>query len=104
MRNLLQTVHGSHLRPNYHHHLDQNRTCVEPPSSSHLIQAVYTGTKTAMERKNLVVHQGGDRQVVEHLGQTFPHPGVAELPLALVVEAVGLSCLPALIIFICPFV
>ena len=56
-----------------------------------------------MERKNLVVHQGGDRQVVEHLGQTLPHPGVAELPLALVVEAVGLSCLPALVIFICSF-
>ena len=56
-----------------------------------------------MERKNLVVHQGGDRQIVEHLGQTFPHPRVAELPLALVVEAVGLSCLPALVVFICPF-
>ena len=51
-----------------------------------------------MERKNLVVHQGGDGEVVEHPGQTFPHPGVAELPLALVVEAVGLSCLPALVV------
>ena len=51
-----------------------------------------------MERKNLVIHQGGDRQVVEHLGQAFPHPGVAELPLALVVKAVGLSCLPALVV------
>ena len=57
-----------------------------------------------MERKNLVVHQGGDGQVVEHLGQTFPHPGVAELPLTLVVEAVGLSCLPAFVILFVLFV
>ena len=57
-----------------------------------------------MEREDLVVHQGGDRQVVEHLGQTFPHPGVAELPLTLVVEAVGLSCLPAFVILFVLFV
>ena len=55
-----------------------------------VIKRVNTGRQAAVQAEDLVVDQGGEREVVEQVGEELPHVGVAVLPQALVVEAVDL--------------
>lgn len=47
---------------------------------------------------HLLVHQCGERQVVEQVCEVLPNIGVAVLPQAFVVEAVDLCDLPRLVV------
>ena len=51
-----------------------------------------------MEAEDLVVDQGGQGQVVEEVGEVFPHVGVAVFSQALVVEPVHLRDLTGLVV------
>ena len=51
-----------------------------------------------MEAEDLVVDQRGEGEVVEEVGEVFPHVGVAVLAQALVVEAVDLRDLAGLVV------
>ncbi len=51
-----------------------------------------------MQTEDLVVNEGGEREVVEKVGEVLPHVGVSVLAQALVVEAVDLRDLARLVV------
>ena len=51
-----------------------------------------------MEAEDLILDDGGKREVIEEVGQVLPHVRVAVLSEALVVEAVNLGDLPTLVV------
>lgn len=53
---------------------------------------------TRLRLSHLLVHQRGERQVVEQVCEVLPDVGVAVLPQTLVVEAVDLRDLPRLVV------
>lgn len=63
-----------------------------------VVQCVNAGRETAVKAENLVVDEGGQRQVVEEVGEVFPDVSVAVLAQTLVVEAVDLGDLTRLVV------
>jgi hypothetical protein len=82
-----QITHGSLVR----HFL----YAVECPN---VIKRVDARGQPAVQTKDLVVDQGGEREVVEQIGEVLPDVGIAVLPQALVVEAVDLGDLAGLVV------
>ena len=75
----------------------------DPESSQKLIDTsdIYSHARQPLNDElvpHLVVHQGGEGQVVEQVGEVLPHVGIAVLPQTLVVEAVHLSDLTRLVV------
>jgi hypothetical protein len=66
--------------------------------SSDIIQSVNARGQTAVEAEDLVVDQGGQRKVVEEVGEVLPDVGVAVFSEALVVEAVDLGDLAGFVV------
>ena len=44
-----------------------------------MVKSVNAWTETAMQGKDLIVNQGGEREVVKEVGERFPHIGVSVL-------------------------
>jgi hypothetical protein len=65
---------------------------------SNVIEGVDARRQTAVQAEDLVVNQGGEREVVEEVCEVLPDVGVAVLSEALVVEAVDLCDLAGLVI------
>jgi hypothetical protein len=65
---------------------------------SNVIQRVDAGGETSVEAEDLVVDEGGERQIVEEVGEVFPHVRISIFPEALVVEAVDLRDLAGLVV------
>ena len=63
-----------------------------------VVERVDAGREAAVEAEDLVVDQRGEGEVVEEVGEVFPHVGVAVLAQALVVEAVDLRDLAGLVV------
>lgn len=68
---------------------------VERPN---VVERVDARGKTAVQAKDLVVNQGGERKIVEKVGKVLPDVGVAILAQALVVEAVYLCDLARFVV------
>lgn len=51
-----------------------------------------------MNAKYLVVHDGGEREVVEDISAVFPHVETPVLPEAFIVKTVDLRYLPRLVV------
>jgi hypothetical protein len=65
---------------------------------SNVIEGVDARRQTAVQAEDLVVNQGGEREVVEEVCEVLPDIGVAVLSEALVVEAVNLCDLAGLVV------
>lgn len=63
-----------------------------------VIERVNAGRETTVQTENLVVDQGGERQVIEEVREVLPDIGVAVLAKTLVVEAVHLGNLSRLVV------
>jgi hypothetical protein len=63
-----------------------------------VIEGVNARRETTVETENLVVDQGGQREVIEKIREVFPDICVSVLAKALVVEAVHLSDLSRLVV------
>ena len=63
-----------------------------------VIERVDAGRKTTVQTENLVVDQGGERQVIEKVCKVLPDVGIAILSEALVVEALHLGNLSRLVV------
>ena len=63
-----------------------------------VVEGVDGGGEAAVETEDLVVDEGRQRQVVEEVGEVFPHVGVAVFAEAFVVEAVDLGDLPGFVV------
>ena len=63
-----------------------------------VVERVNAGGEAAVQTEDLVVNQGGEREVVEEVCEVFPDIGVAVLAEALVVEAVYLSDLAGFVV------
>lgn len=66
--------------------------------SSDVVQGIDGWGEAAVEAENLVVDEGGEREIVEEVGEVLPDVGVAVLAEALVVEAVDLGDLAGLVV------
>ena len=62
------------------------------------VQRVQAGRESAVQAEDLVLDDGGQRQVIEEVGEVLPHVRVAVLAQTLVVEAVDLGDLATLVI------
>ena len=69
-----------------------------PIEGADVIKGINARRQSTVKTEDLVVDQGGKRQVVEQIGEVFPHVGIAVLAQALVVEAVHLRDLPRLMV------
>lgn len=74
------------------------RDLLDSVQSSDVIQRVDAGRQTTVEAEDLVVDEGGEGEVVEHICKVLPDVGIAVLAQALVVETVDLGDLPRLVI------
>jgi hypothetical protein len=63
-----------------------------------VVEGIDAGRETAVQTEDLVVDQGGKRQIVEKICEVFPDVRVAVLAEALVVEAVDLGDLAGLVV------
>lgn len=63
-----------------------------------VVERVDGWTQTAVKAEDLVLDEGGKGEVVEEVGEVFPHVGVAIFAQALVVEAVHLRDLAGLVV------
>jgi hypothetical protein len=63
-----------------------------------VIERVNAGRQTAVQTEDLIVDQGGEREVVEEVCEVFPDIRVAVLPQTFVVEAVNLSDLAGFVV------
>jgi hypothetical protein len=64
---------------------------LNPVQTPDVIQCINTRTQSSVEAKDLVVNQGGEREVVKEIRKEFPNIGVPVFAQALVVEAVDLG-------------
>lgn len=74
------------------------RNLLDAVKRSDVVQRVDAGGETTVETEDLVVDEGGQREVVEEVGEVLPDVGVAVLSEALVVEAVDLGDLAGLVV------
>ncbi len=79
------------------------RDFLKPIQCSDVIQRVDAGTEATVEAKDLPVNQGGQRQVVEQVGEILPDVGVAVFAQAFVVESVNLESANQVSQFFFPF-
>lgn len=79
------------VRPQEVAHWALVRNLLNAVERSDVVQRVDAGGKTTVKTENLVVDEGGQREVVEEVGEVLPDVGVAVLPEALIVEAVNLG-------------
>lgn len=63
-----------------------------------VVQSVDWRWETAVQTKDLAVHKGGKREVVEEICEVVPHLWIAILSQALVVESINLSNLTRLVV------
>jgi hypothetical protein len=63
-----------------------------------VVEGVDAGRETTVQTEDLVVDQGGEREVVEEICKVLPDVGVAVFAKALVVEAVDLGDLSRLVV------
>ena len=63
-----------------------------------IVQGVYARREPSMETEDLIIDQGGERQVVEQICEVFPDVGVAVFSETFVVEAVDLSDLARFVV------
>ena len=82
-----QVAHGAFMR-HFHHSVN----------TLNLVQRVKTWRQATMQTKDLVLHDGRERQVIEQISQELPNVCVTVLAHAFVVEAVDLSDLAAFVI------
>lgn len=66
--------------------------------SADVVQRVDTRRQATVQAEDLVVNKCCERQVVEKIGEEFPHVGVSVLAQTFVVEAVNLGDLSALVV------
>ena len=74
------------------------RNLLNTVESSDVVQGIDGWGETAVEAEDLVVDEGGERQVVEEVGEVLPDVCVAVLTEALVVKAVDLGDLARLVV------
>ena len=74
------------------------RHLLDPVQRPDIVEGVDTRRQAAVQAEDLVVDEGGEREVVEEVGEVFPDVGVAVLAEALVVEAVDLRDLARLVV------
>jgi hypothetical protein len=55
-------------------------------------------TRTSVYAKDLIVDDNAQSEKVKHVGEVVPHVGIAVLPRALCIEAVGLRNAPGLMV------
>lgn len=65
---------------------------------SDVIEGVDAGRETSVEAEDLVVDEGGKGEVVEEIGEVFPHIGIAIFTQALIVETIHLGDLAGLVV------
>jgi len=61
---------------------------LHPVKGADLVEGVDAGGQATVEAEDLVLHNRGEGEVVEELGEELPNVGVPVLAEALVVEAV----------------
>lgn len=65
---------------------------------ANVVQGVDTGRQTSVKAEDLVLDQGGKRQVIEQVCEVLPDVGIAVFAEAFVVEAVDLGDLAGLVV------
>lgn len=63
-----------------------------------LIDGVYRGGETAVDAKDLIVDDDGEREEIKHVGKVVPYVRVAIFPGALCIETVRLRDTPGLVV------
>ncbi len=64
---------------------------LQPVEGANVVERVDAGAEAAVQAKDLPVHQGGEGQVVEQVGEVLPHVCVAVFAQAFVVKPVDLG-------------
>lgn len=82
-----QVAHGSFMR-----------NFLDPVESPDVVEGVDARGEAAVKAEDLVVDEGGEREVVEQVGEILPHIRVSVLPQALVVETVHLRNLSRFVV------
>lgn len=74
------------------------RDLLNPIQRADVVEGVNRRTQTAVQTEDLVLDKCGEGEVVEKVGEVFPHVSVAVLAQALIVEAVDLRDLARLVV------
>lgn len=69
-----------------------------PVQRPNVVQRVDTWRKTAMKTEDLVVDEGGKRQIIEKICEALPDVGIAILSKTFIIEAVNLCNLTRLVV------
>ncbi len=63
-----------------------------------IVECVNAGRKPTVQAEDLIVDQGGEREVIEEVGEVFPNVRIAVFSQAFVVEAVDLGDLSGFVV------
>lgn len=74
------------------------RNFLNAVKSPDIVKSINAGRETSMEAENLVVDEGGQREVIEQVGEVLPHVCIAVFAQALVVEAIYLCDLTRFVV------
>ena len=66
--------------------------------SPDVVEGINGRREAAVQTENLVVDKGSQREVVEEVGEIFPHVCVSVFPEAFIVEAINLCDLTGLVV------
>ena len=86
------------IRPQQVAHGPFVRHLLDPVERADVVQRVDRRRKAAVQAEDLVVDERGQGQVVEEVGEEFPHVGVAVFAQTFVVEAVDLGDLAGFVV------